>query len=99
MTNVAKTTGLPKTVQVYHREWKVVVRGGMEEEGLCSPETREIFINKNYPIEVQRSTLFHEQIHACLYEGGITHILSTDQEEGVVTCIENGLFLQLGWLK
>jgi Zn-dependent peptidase ImmA (M78 family) len=71
----------------------------MDEQGLCNPELREIYINKEYSIEEQRSTLFHEILHACLYEGGVTNVLTTMQEEAVVCCLENGLYPQVGLRK
>lgn len=91
--------GLPKTVQVYHREWKVFLRSGLDAQGECNTELREIYINPEYPIEEQRATLFHETLHAVLFEGGISKALPGELEEAVVTCIENGLFPQVGFVK
>ena len=86
---------LPETVMVYQREWKIIERSGMDDaQGLCNPELREIYINKEYSIEEKISICFHELIHACLYEGGVTHTLKTGVEEAVVCCLENGIWAQ-----
>ena len=71
-----------------------VTENNDELSGLCDPHKRtiEISLGNNLTAEEVFSTLFHETIHALLYQSGISSILDNEQvEEGLVVMLENSL--------
>jgi hypothetical protein len=81
---------LPKTVKVSGKEFQVKV-SDLTAEGLhgdVDVEKRLIRIGKG-TLAIQKSTLFHERIHAALALGGVSALLSDKLEEAIVLCIEH----------
>jgi len=58
-------------------------------------KTIKISLTHNDNKKKLQTTLFHEIIHAALGEGGVSQLLTSDQEEAVVVALENALFGKL----
>lgn len=56
------------------------------DHGETDNETKQIYINTNYPLQTQRETLHHEILHACLhdYPNFGKEMKSDEQEEEIV---------------
>ena len=62
--------------------------------GQVAPHTKiiEICTTANTTIEEILSTVFHEYIHALLFQSGVSSIINNDDlEEGIVVLLENTL--------
>lgn len=62
--------------------------------GDCSDEKFKIRINTTQPPEMQQQTLFHELIHAVLFQSGFHYTLLEKgiSEEHLVRVLEHGLW-------
>ena len=65
---------------------------GIDEHGRFEPDEYTIYLNKSDSPEEQWSTLFHECIHVSFFLGGLSEVLGSQTEEGVVRCVENALW-------
>lgn len=78
---------LPKKVLIEGKEWGVerkwrIVDGGVECEGLCTPEDRKLFVLHGLEEHESDYTFIHEFIHAVLNEKGFYLFgISTEVEE------------------
>jgi hypothetical protein len=82
---------LPKEVTILGREHTVKVEKCSSEEdmGEMLRGYRTIRISPSHPKDTLESTLFHECVHAALYTAGLSELLTEDQEEAVVICMES----------
>lgn len=62
--------GLPKTIQISGREWRVVIKPLAHRglEGQCDYSKREIQIDSGLPVVERAEVFLHEVLHACLPE-------------------------------
>ncbi len=51
----------------------------------------KVSLLKNNSKKKLHSTLFHEVLHGLMGESGVSQMLSSEQEEAVVVCLENSL--------
>jgi len=54
-----------KKVKIKCFTYKIHFIKAASDHGETDTDTKDIYINMNYPIEVQRETLNHEILHAC----------------------------------
>lgn len=59
--------------------------------GECKPGAKVISINRDANRKQKAETIFHEVLHAILYETGLNHILEDGHEEAIVRAMEHGL--------
>ena len=55
-----------KKVKIKCFTYKVHFIKAASDHGETDTDTKDIYINMNYPLEVQRETLHHEIMHACM---------------------------------
>jgi hypothetical protein len=83
---------LPKSITVLGKQFEVIVTNLKGLHGDCDATKGVIRIHQNCTIEVARSTLFHEAIHAALDVSGQGEMLREDQEEALVRMLEHTFY-------
>lgn len=63
-----------------------------EQHGDFNLDKALIRVDSTNPEKIQGITKAHELLHACIGISGLTEILTTEQEEAIVRCIEHGFF-------
>lgn len=86
----------PKSVTIFGKKVKIVYKdtdSDSDLHGEFNLDKMEISIHSASckRQEDLDNTLLHEYIHACLGITGLTEILSSEQEEALARCLENGL--------
>ncbi len=76
-------------IYVLGEEYRIVFDDTIVEHGDCNPEKKIIKINPDS--EDVQSTIFHEILHAILYQSGQHYNLGDETAEGVVRALEHGL--------
>jgi len=84
---------LPKTIRVGYRhynvvEWDLADASGEEKFGDCGHALARIRISNGLDPEQEANTLFHELLHACYKQQGLSDGAG---EEDVVVCLANVL--------
>jgi Zn-dependent peptidase ImmA (M78 family) len=61
-------------------------KSDVSDHGSTDNDTKTIYINMNYPEQVQRETLHHEILHACLHDfpNFGKEMRAHDQEEEII---------------
>ena len=76
---------IPKKVRVLNYEYKICERSdlnsSLECDGLCDPNARVIYLQKNLPKEMKTRVLMHELMHALQFEAGFCDILNHQTQE------------------
>lgn len=80
---------LPESVQIFGRQFKVVVTNLKGLHGECDPDKNIIRIHQGVGVESAKQTLFHEAVHAAFAVSGQSELLKEEQEEAIVRMIEN----------
>lgn len=63
--------------------------------GMWEGHKRQIRIVKTLEPAFQWSVLFHELVHASLYDAGVTNLLPPEQEECLCDCISTGRMAEM----
>lgn len=84
---------LPKSIIVFGIVFSVEISSELGEHTMGETDgyNRTIKINPNQSEEQLHSTLFHEALHAILHVSGLTALLTTGLEEGIVMALEAAL--------
>lgn len=94
-----KNKEMPTKVKILHHEYKIVIDEDLEPYGECDADRNEITIRANLPESLQKETLLHEILHACiaigqtpLYPDTIHTLLSEDDwNHRFIYALENTL--------
>lgn len=80
-----------KSVSILGHKFRVDIDATLDagEYGDTCSRTKVIRLNPRLSEEVKLETLWHEVLHASLGISGLSHVLTADLEEAVVSCIEN----------
>jgi len=92
-----KTLNLPTKVKIAGLDFTVKYSYNLENDteslaGQLTPNTKiiDICLTSNESIDEIMSTLFHEAIHAALYQSGISAVIGDEKvEEGIVVIMEH----------
>lgn len=86
--------GIPRTVMIGGRRWKVAWDDLGDDWGQCDGDERKITLclMRIRTIDQARETLAHEMTHAALSMGGLSQVLGPETEEAVVRCLDNLLW-------
>ena len=69
----------------------VDVNGSIDNWGSCSFKEQTIEISENLGYDRQVHTMWHELVHAILYEYGIREFINEDKEELVCNLFASGI--------
>jgi hypothetical protein len=80
---------IPKKVLIEGQSWSVVrkwriVEGGVECDGLCVPEKKEIWLCHGLDKDEAYQIFMHEFLHAVLNEKGIYLVNVSDEVEDII---------------
>lgn len=86
------TAKLPTAINIFGREFQIVITNLKGLHGDCDAQKNVIRIHQNCTPEQARSTLFHEAVHAALAVSGHNEMLKEDQEEAIVRMFEHAFY-------
>lgn len=84
----SERTRPPTRVKVGPYGYRVtLIPPGGDTLGLCHLDSLTIQVQENQPLDIERDTVLHEVLHACLALTGHNLVLGADAEEALIRAL------------